>query len=470
MKKRLCILCMMVFLILTAVGCKSSNDKDKEPSSSSSPNVSTDENIDNDIDDDDDKDDEDSTLVMFASDKAGSEFYDVYAKYAGKDIKKIASSVSKPDETKFLNDKYYYLEDENDIFLIDKNYSLLKYNRQGKSETLVNNIASELGFELRDKGVVAYYNLDNKLAIKDSKGKAHVLNTDDMYLYAYELSDDGKYLYYRDVEGNLRLYNDGKDEIICKNVIEYRASKNGKTVVFSYSSSEGSNKSALYIKNVGDKKYKEIFDNNYGENYKIYNDGTVAFLYSDKKYNDESAGDLYYYNGKNTVKISEYVCEYIRRDNKIYFTDLEGNLNEKDLTKKGTSQIASNVNFMVDVLMKTTEDGLLFVNENNELFYKENDKKAQKIDTLKDAEKRYFTVIDDDEFVYLNDKDQLFIGDDKIAEKVDSFVASSESIAYIKANKVHLYNVDSERYSVVIDNVNDYEYIFLENEQLYVKE
>lgn len=396
-----------------------------------------------------------NTFVLFKSMEntkdSEEQIYDVYIKSDGKEKNKLASNIINPI------DVYHYSKNGNIVYLNDKKNNLLKFNVQGENEIVANHITNN-SYSISDENkTIIYIDNNNSLYIKEDEGDKNKIASN---IIDYKVSKDKKTIYYIDNLNNLYLYNSGNNELLSSNVHNFEISENGEYVVFLKNQDYG-----IYIKN---KKNTESIPIYYSqdliENLKVNNDGEVMFL--DQNYYDEdnsrSKGELYLYNGNKISKIASDVNIYIKKDNVFYFLDADGTLYEKSLKNKKSSQILSDVQDF-----EIIENGILCIDKNGILYYKEYNKNIQEKATLKNKSPENIKVINNKSFIYITEDNKLFIDDDEIDQNVDSYAFTSEIVSYLKGNEIHTYNLKDNKDTIEIKNVNDYSYIYLENQLLF---
>lgn len=395
--------------------------------------------------------DTDNTFIMVKNEESNGELLsEFYVKYEGKDKNKIASNIP-------AYNMFEYLEGKQSMLIQDYENNLVKYDSEGEKEIigkeLIDSNLESISYKVSSNNeTVAYLTDDESLYIKEKdKDKDKVANN----VWNYEIDATGKYIYYINNENNLYMYNDGKNEKIASDVYSFKISNNGETVVFL------NNEENLYVKNINNEDKEKI---NSGmveiSSVNIYENGIVTFL-NDFDY-DDYKGELYIYNGTDKNKIASDVIQYIKKDDKFYFINEEGILYEKALGDDKSNKLLSDVEYMEDI-----KDGIVYINKDGNIYSKQDNKDAIKLGK-NIMSKELLNVANGEEIIYLTENNDLFIGDNKIAQEVINYVFNSEIISYVTKNKeVHSYNLKDKKDTIEIKNAKDYSYIYLEDQLIF---
>lgn len=393
----------------------------------------------------------DNTFIMIKNEESGDDLLsEVYVKYEGKDKNKIASDVPAYNIIE-------YLEGKKSILIQDAENNLVKYDSEGEKEIigkeLIGSDTEAIPYKVSSNNeTVVYLTEDESLYIKEKdKDKDKVANN----VWEYKIDSNGKYVYYINDENNLYIYNDGNSEKIASDVYSFKISNNGETVVFLNSEEN------LYVKNINSEDKEKINSGTVEiSSVKIYEDGIVTFL-SDFDYEDYK-GELYIYNGTDKSKIASDVIQYIKKDDKFYFINEDGTLYEKSLGDEKSNKVLSDVEYM-----GTIKDGIVYINKDGNIYSKQDSEDPIKIGKNIMSEE-LLNIANGEEIIYLTENNDLFVGENKIAQEVINYVYNSEIIAYVtKSKEVHSYNLKEKTDVVEINNAKDYSYIYLENQLVF---
>ena len=397
------------------------------------------------------KQDTDNTFIMIKNEESGDELLsEIYVKYEGKDKNKIASNIP-------AYNMIDYLEGKKSMLIQDDENNLVKYDSEGEKETigkeLIGSDTEAIPYKVSSNNeTVAYLTDDESLYIKEKdKDKDKVANN----VWNYEIDNTGKYVYYVNNENNLYIYSDGNSEKIASDVYSFKISNNGETVVFLNSEDN------LYVKNINSEDKEKINSGTVEiSSVKIYEDGIVTFL-SDFDYEDYK-GELYIYNGTDKSKIASDVIQYIKKGDKFYFINEDGTLYEKSLGDEKSNKVLSDVEYM-----RSINGGIVYINKDGNIYSKQDSKEAIKIGK-NIMSKELLNIANGEEIIYLTENNDLFVGENKIAQEVINYVYNSEIIAYVTKNKeVHSYNLKDKKDTIEIKNAKDYSYIYLEDQLVF---
>lgn len=393
----------------------------------------------------------DNTFIMIKNEESGEDLLsEVYVKYEGKDKNKIASDIP-------AYNMIEYLEGKKSILIQDDENNLVKYDSEGNKETigkeLIGSETEAVPYKVSSNNeTVAYLTEDESLYIKEKdKDKDKVANN----VWNYEIDSIGKHIYYINDENNLYIYTDGNTEKIASDVSSFKISNNGETVAFLNSEEN------LYVKNINSEDKEKINSGTVEiSSVKIYEDGIVTFL-SDFDYEDYK-GELYIYDGTDKNKIASDVIQYVKKDDKFYFINEDGTLYEKSLGDEKSNKVLSDVEYMESI-----RNGIVYINKDGNIYSKQDGKEAIKIGK-NIMSKELLNIANGKEIIYLTENNDLFIGENKIAQEVINYVYNSEIIAYVtKDKKVHSYNLKEKTDVVEINNAKDYSYIYLEDQLVF---
>ena len=400
------------------------------------------------------KQDTDNTFIMIKNEESGYELLsEVYVKYEGKDTNKIASNIP-------AYNRIEYLEGKKSTLIQDAENNLVKYDSEGEKETigkeLIGSDTEAIPYKVSSNNeTVVYLTEDESLYIKEKdKDKDKVANN----VWYYDIDSNAKYVYYINDENNLYIYSDGNSEKIASDVYSFKISNNGEKVVFL------NNEDNLYVKNINSEDKEKINSGTVEiSSVKIYEDGTITFL-SDFDYEDHK-GELYIYNGTDKSKVASDVSQYMKKENKFYFINEDSTLYEKSLGDEKSNKILSDVEYM-----KSINDGIVYINKDGDIYSKKYSKDAIKIGK-NIMSKELLNIANGKEIIYLTENNDLFIGDNKIAQEVINYVYNSETIAYVTNDKkVHSYNLKNKKDKVEINNSKEYSKIYFENKLLFSNE
>ena len=393
----------------------------------------------------------DNTFIMVKNEESGDKILsEIYVKYEGKDKNKIASDI--PAYTEIS-----YLEGKQSILFQDDENNLVKYDSDGEEEIIGKELIVEdmvyIPYKVSlNNETIVYLTEDETLYIKENdKDKAKIANN----VLSYEIDNTGKYVYYINNENNLYIYSNGDSEKIASDIGYFKVSSDGERVIFLNSEDN------LYIKDVNSEDKEKIFSGAVEmPSLKIYEDGTITFL-SDFDYEDYK-GELYVYDGIDKNHVPSDVIQYIKKDDTFYFINEDSALYEKSLDDEKSNKLLSDVEYI-----ESTNKGIVYVNKDGNIYSKDGNKEPIKIGK-NIMSKDLFNIVNGEEVIYLTENNDLFIGENKIAQEVINYVCNLETIAYVtKDKKVHSYNLKDKTDVVEIENAKDYSYVYLENQLVF---
>lgn len=393
----------------------------------------------------------DNTFVMIKNENSGDEILsEIYLKYEGKDKNKIASNIP-------ASNKIDYLEGKEAILIQDNDNNLVRYNSEGEKEVIGKNTIQEDEFYTpykvsEDNETIVYLSEDESLYIKEKDSDKEKISSD---VWAYEIDDSGKFVYYLKGDGDLYLYSNGNSEMISKDIHSFIMSSDGEDVVFL------NNDETLYFKNINSEDKEKINVENVDiSSVDIYPENTITFL-SDVD-EENYTGELYIYNKDGENKISSDVKDYIKRDNKFYYIDDNSILKEKNLGDKKSKKILSDVDHIIE-----TNDGIMYINKDGNVYYKKDNKDPIKLEKNV-LNKEVINIGNNEQLIYLTDNNKLFIGEEEIAKDVSNYVYNSQIIAYLTEDKkIYSYNIKDNSTNLEIDNAKEYSQIYLGDQLIF---
>lgn len=330
------------------------------------------------------------------------------------------------------NNKDFLYKIENDLYLY----------RQNKSKKITERVKEYYFSE--DNNYIISLNIDNKLEVYNKKSLVTISDKVTEYLGMYKdniyyIENSNIYKYNLKNKKNNKIIENANNSSIYKDKLIYITNDN-----------------ILVYYNLKDEKKINSFDN--AINF-LYNSKNKKLAYLDLK------GDLYFYNGKenlkidNNVNIISYVKEFV-----IYAKIDNNNLNYYIANGKQKEKLTSLINQCV-----SAEKSTYCTSVNGTLYYINDNMKTSKI-----SENVFSQLYSyENDFVYINtenDINNLYTTKEskvvKIDENVDpiSIKINDDNLYYMKQNKkdLYLYNKKSK---LLRENISDF---YVINKKLYI--
>lgn len=283
----------------------------------------------------------------------------------------------------------------------------------------------------------------------------------------YKISYDGKTVIYVDKEQNLYLKKqDTEKEKIASNVTNALLSEDGNVICFE------KDNSSLYVRNLCDENNcdnQKIFSEEIAQLSISYSGNRIIYL---GEYNhNKLRGELYLYEyGKEAEKIASDVTNYymIDDEDKLYYSNEEKNLYEYSIKESKKRKISTEI------------EAFHISKDRKIVYYKDQDSNLYAKYSGKDKEKIGNDVVkwgvSKNGVVYLSKDKDLYTGEyGREKEKIDCdviiFVIGyyGNSFAYYNKNNELSLKINGENTQKIIYDLNKYIKVYFENTLLYEK-
>lgn len=391
---------------------------------------------------------EDVLLILDIEDFT-SEVGDLYVQKGNAEKVKIATDIEDGD--------YAYLDIIDAVLYVDEEQALYIKRDSQEPELIDSDDVYYFEFLGDQSGVLYLKGDDQDLYIKkwDEERQKVASETN-----GFNFNEDGSVILYKNDELSLYLkVNDTEKEKIASNIVGNRISPDGSAICyFNYDDD-------MYYRKIDAVDHTKIATGNIVD--VIFSeDGDMLAYLNDYDY---EKGELYLYNGTENVKVASDVVYYQvdREFSKIYYLNMEGNLNSYNVKSKEKEKISSDVADFTGMNDKV----VLYTDLDENIYFSEIGKDREKIGVDIVYWESY-----DDFIVYQDEEDNLYLkkyGQEKelVSPDVEHFTMSyyGNEIAFVTKDDILKMRAIEGETITVVDDASKYYKVQLGNYFLYNK-
>lgn len=338
--------------------------------------------------------------------------------------------------------RYIAVDDNNKMYSLDKSSNIKKL----ADDVLFDTIKTPYS----DK--VFFIGTDNKLYYKSEVGVKQQVKTN---IQDYKVLNNNEKLYL-DLDNNLFYELTGYNaKQIASDVTKYKVSPDNK--VIAYLSSH-----KLFIYNLCDDEVYEVSDNIFDGDFEFADNQSI--VYFDNYDNNTGRGDIYYKRGSiDKVKLASDASAFVVDNDKgregIYYISGDKILNYKTFNGDTNSN-----------LMNDTQQ-IIKSSRGKEIFAYDSDNNIYRLKSHKNVEKIFEHAVSfkpgKSDMIILDNDNNLFMGQVKIAENVQEFNVNENEVIYInKDNDIYIVKGKNSN-KKLIGNTSDFSRVVFENRLLY---
>lgn len=360
---------------------------------------------------------------------------DLYLETVNGEREKVAGDVQQ--------DRYMYLPESETVLFLTSDDDLYEYKKGSDKIKIASDISI---FESAPNDHIFYWDeyFDFYLMNPERESEKIASSAEPVEL----LNDD---LYYLNGDGVLNVYNvETRREITLASNTDHFSLLNEKGDI-------------IYLNDDSMLLYKKFEEEPIKISSKSIDPTTIEMTNEGFMYITDDERTLYQtsFDGAETVKIASDVEVYKFKDDQIVYLTDDYNLFLKKTTDEATTRVAS------DVFNFTTMDSVIYYTDMNGKLFRV-DKSLEREEKANQVESFYLWKNDD--FIYQNEENELFLNDKKLATDVLSHMYLGDLLIYATAEK-KLYMMDSKEEPVVIfDDLSEYSTVEYQNYTVFANE